>query len=143
MTTPTDFTNFKIDTSDILGFNYQSYCSDMRAMAMNSPSEYSKVRKVVMDAVIRDAVSNIYITFFNVLTKGADKGGSHIPGFVVNGTRAKPGYPSNKVSDFAQEAAEVMTKYCMDCVNIILPEDYHKLSEQKLTLKGKAAGIDA
>ena len=134
-------TNFKINTDDILGFNYESYCADMRGLAMAKPEKYQAIRKIVMEQVQRDAVRNIYITFFNVLTNGEDKDNAHIPGFDINGVRCKPGYPSNKVSDFAQEAAEHMTRFCNQCVDIILPEKYDQLSEAKLTIKGKAGSI--
>ena len=135
-------TDFEIDTNDILGFNFESYCCLMRGCSISHPEKYQKIRKAVMETVRRDAVKNIYKTFFNVLTKGQDINGGIIVGFNIDGTPCKPGYPSNKVSDFAQGAAEAMTRYCNDCVDIILPQSYDRLAEAKLTIKGQASAIN-
>ena len=138
----TDFTNFKVDTDDVLGFNYEAYIADVRALALSSPAEYFKLRKIVMEKVRRDAVGSIYTTFYNVLTQGQDKDGAYIIGFTLNGDNAKPCYPSDKVSLFAQKAAKHMTQFCNECVDIILPDNFEKLAERKLNIKGQANTIE-
>ena len=137
-----DYTNFKVSTDDVLGFNYEAYIADVRALALSNPSEYFRLRKVVMEKVRRDAVGSIYETFFNVLTAGEDKEGNPIDGFELNGDHARPCYPSDKVSLFAQKAAKHMTQFCNECVDIILPDDFEKLAERKLNIKGKANTIE-
>ena len=135
-------TNFKVNTNDVLGFDYEAYIADVRALALSEPSKYFALRKIVMEKVRRDAVGSIYETFFNVLTSGTDKDGQPITGFNINGSRARPCYPSDKVSAFAQEAAKHMTQFCNECVDIILPDDFEKLAERKLNIKGKANTIE-
>ena len=130
-------TNFRIDSSNILGFDYEAYIADVRALALSNPAEYFKLRKIVMEKVRRDAVGSIYTTFFNVLTAGTDVNDDAISGFDY-----KPCYPSDKVSLFAQKAAKHMTQFCNECVDIILPDNFEKLAERKLNIKGQANTIE-
>jgi len=130
-------TNFRVDTNDVLGFNYEAYIADVRAIALSDPSSYFKLRKTVMEKVRRDAVGSIYTTFFNVLTTGTDVEGNAISGFEY-----QPCYPSDKVSLFAQKAAKHMTQFCNECVDIILPDNFEKLAERKLNIKGQANTIE-
>ena len=130
-------TNFRVDTNDILGFNYESYISTVRATALSDPKTYFALRKTVMEKVRRDAVGSIYTTFFNVLTSGTDVNDDPISGFDY-----QPCYPSDKVSLFAQKAAKHMTQFCNECVDIILPDDFEKLAERKLNIKGQANTIE-
>ena len=74
-------TNFKVNTSDVLGFDYEAYIADVRAMALSNPSEYFKLRKIVMEKVRRDAVGSIYETFYNVLTNQC-QGKKRLPSFI-------------------------------------------------------------
>ena len=130
-------TNFRVDTNDVLGFNYEAYIADVRAIALSDPSKYFALRKTVMEKVRRDAVGSIYTTFFNVLTAGTDVNDDAISGFDY-----KPCYPSDKVSLFAQKAAKHMTQFCNECVDIILPDNFEKLAERKLNIKGQANTIE-
>ena len=130
-------TNFRVDTDDVLGFNYEAYIADVRAIALSDPSKYFLLRKTVMEKVRRDAVGSIYTTFFNILTAGTDVNDDAISGFDY-----KPCYPSDKVSLFAQKAAKHMTQFCNECVDIILPDNFEKLAERKLNIKGQANTIE-
>lgn len=140
MTTLT--TNFRVNTNDVLGFDYESYIADVRALALSDPKAYFLLRKTVMEKVRRDAVGSIYTTFFNVLTLGQDVNNIDIGGFNIGGIHCTPKYPSDKVSLFAQKAAKHMTQFCNECVDIILPDNFEKLAERKLNIKGQANTIE-
>ena len=71
------------------------------------------------------------------MTTGTDVIGEEIDGFPY-----KPCYPSDKVSLFAQKAAKHMTQFCNECVDIILPDNFEKLAERKLNIKGQANTIE-
>ena len=133
--------NFRLDTDDVLGFNYQAYVADVRALALSKPAEYFELRKEVLEKVRRDAVGDVYKTLFNVLSKGTDKNGNVIGAKFGAGSYI-PNYPSQKINDFAIEVASDMADHINRAIDIILPDDFEKLAAGKLNLKGRANTID-
>ena len=69
---------FFIETDDFLGYKFEEFKNQQYADALSTPSEYFKLRKEVLKQVKNDAVSDMYLTFFNLLSKGISKDGSQI-----------------------------------------------------------------
>ena len=136
-----DEAKFRLNTDDVLGFNYQAYVADVRALALSKPDQYFKLRKDVLEKVRRDAVGDVYKTLFNVLSAGTDKAGAPI-GTVFGRGVYIPHYPSQKINDFAIEVASDMADHINRAIDIILPDDFEKLAAGKLNLKGRANTID-
>lgn len=132
---------FKLDTDDVLGFNYQAYVAEIRSLALSKPAEYFQLRKEVLKKVKTDAVGNIYKTLFNVLSKGHDLT-DHPIGKLGTGGYV-PAYPSQKINDFAIQVASDMADHINRAVDIILPDDFEKLASGKLSLKGRANVIES
>jgi hypothetical protein len=130
---------FQIDTNDVLGFNYQQYVAEIRALALSKPSDYFSLRRAVLAKVKRDAVGDLYKTLFNVLSLGIDKEGNKIG--VLGGGNFIPGYPSQKINDFAIEVAEDLAEHLNNAIDIILPDDFEKIASNKLCIKGNANTI--
>ena len=144
MSTPAD--NYKpknqffVPTDDVLGFEYQAYVAKVRSLALATPSEYFELRRVVLKQVKSDAVGSLYNTIFNVLTEGRDIKGNPI-GALGRSEEMRPHYPSQKVNDFAIEVCGVMADHLNRAIDLILPDDFQKLAEGKLNLKGRADTI--
>ena len=131
---------FQIDTNDVLGFDYQAYVAEVRALALSRPADYFQLRKEVLLKVKSDAVGNLYKTLFHVLSKGTDLAGRPIGRLGRDGLI--PGYPSNKINDFAIMVASELGEFLNEAIDLILPDDFEKLASGKLSLKGRANVIE-
>ena len=102
-----DRTNdFKIDTGDYLGIKFESFKDEMLALALTEPSEYFRLRKVVLQKVKQQAVEDQFRIYYNLLTAGKDKGGGDIiprdAGLSEETARKfAPNYPKQLTSQFA------------------------------------------
>lgn len=130
---------FQLDTNDVLGFSYQEYVADIRAMALAKPADYFLLRKEVLKSVKNDAVSALYKTLFNVLSKGTNLDGRPIGRL---GSELHPNYPSQKINDFCIQVASDLADHINRAIDIILPDDFEKLASGKLNLKGRANVIE-
>jgi hypothetical protein len=128
--------NFMVDTSDFLGFKYAEYCNEIYGLALSEPTKYFALRKEVLKKAKTDAVGDLYKTFYNLLSKGQDKAGNAI----LDGR--EPGFPQQKVNEFALGAAATLDKIIQDAINIILPLDYKEMATERLAQKGGARGIN-
>ena len=139
---------FQLDTNDVLGFAYQEYVAEIRAIALQTPAEYFKLRKDVLKSVKTEAVGNLYKTLFAVLSNGQTLTGGtigsnmlvgrHLGG--VNGLH--PSYPSQKINDFCIQVASDLADHINRAIDIIFPDDFEKLAAGKLNLKGRASVIE-
>jgi len=134
-----DRTNdFKIDTGDYLGIKYESFKDEMLALALAEPSEYFRLRKVVLQKVKQQAVEDQFRIYYNLLTAGKDKGGGDIiprDAGLRDETAAKfqPNYPKQLTSQFALGAAKTIDKIAEEAVEILLPKDYKSISQDRFS----------
>lgn len=136
---------FQLDTNDVLGFAYQEYVAEVRALALSKPDKYFLLRKEVLRSVKNDAVGNMYKTLFAVLSKGETLSGAQIgTGDAHLGGRngLHPNYPSQKINDFCIQVASDLADHINRAIDIILPDDFEKLAAGKLNLKGRASVIE-
>jgi hypothetical protein len=129
---------FEIDTGDYLGIKYESFKDDMLALALAEPSEYFKLRKVVLEKVKQDAVEDQFKIYYNLLTLGKKKGGGDlIIGDVgLKGTTVAkfvPNYPKQLTSQFALGAAKTIDRIAEEAVEILLPKDYKSISQDRFS----------
>ena len=138
-------TPFKLDTNDVLGFSYQEYLNNVRAIAIGKPQEYFELRSAVMEKVKRDAVKNLYETLFAVLSTGKDSAGNDIAasgGTIKLGAgKYVPSYPTQKINDLVLNMAHKLGEDLSDVIDIILPDDFDKLAGAKLTIQGRSSEI--
>ena len=136
---------FLLDTDDVLGFAFQEYLSSIRGLAISSPSEYYKLRAVLMKTIKRDAVGALYKTIFNALSLGADANGNAIS---AGGSTALgraplvPQFPSQKVNDLAIRVASVLGEELNKVVDILMPDEFESIASKKLAIKGASSSID-
>ena len=126
---------FFMNTDNVLGLEYQAYVAKVRAMALGAPKEYFELRRKVLQSVKSEAIRELYKTIFGVLSLGKDKAGNPI-GALGSTEEMTPGYPADKINDFAVDVVRDLSNHLDRVVDIILPDDYNKLAEGKTTLKG-------
>ena len=127
--------NFEIDTNDYLGFEFEEYLNDVKAMAISKPSEYYKMRSQVLSEVKKKVVKEVYEAYYKLLT-------SQVIG-TFNGRDLVPNYPTQKASKFALEASMTTGQILNKALEIVLPIDLDDLVTKKLVQKAEAARIDA
>ena len=136
--------NFKIDTTNYLGIGHSTFKNKLLEIALTQPAQYFKIRENVLKNVKEKAISNMYETFYSVMTEGkiggvnaAYDGGNLIAGLDVN-TMFVPNYPNQKVTEFALGAAKTLDSICDECIEIIMLLNYKDLAEARLARKGEA-----
>ena len=144
-------TDFKINPADYLSIDYEAFRDDMLELALSNPAEYFKLRKVVLQAVKRQACMTQYEVYYQLLSEGNTADGNAI--FLTRGittdlptpeTRAKfkPHYPKQLVNQFALGASKTIDKISEDAVELLLPRDYKSIANERTSTKSKGMGID-
>ena len=70
--------NFKVDTSDYMGFKYEEYLNELMAIAMSDPKKYYKMRVDTLKALKQGIITQVYTTydfvflFFFIIFSGPD-----------------------------------------------------------------------
>jgi len=138
--------DFKIDPSDYLSIDYETYRDDMLELALAQPAQYFQLRKAVLKAVKRQACINQYNIYYNLLTNGKQAdGATSIFADADVPTAAplfKPKYPKQLVNQFALGAAKTIDKISEDAVELILPRDYKSIANERTSTKSKGLGIE-
>ena len=140
--------SFRLNTSNYLGLNHNTFKNKLLEIALTQPAQYFKIRENVLKNVKEKAISNMYDTFYNVMTKGTVEGPTGtqnaandalnpIAGITVE-TMFVPNYPNQKVTEFALGAAKTLDSICDECIEIIMPLNYKDLAEARLARKGEA-----
>jgi len=133
---------FELDTDDVLGFAYSEYISSIRGIAISKPGDYFRMRAEVQKEIKRLAVGALYKTIFAALSKGQKPDGTALYAPLCLGQGLTPGYPSQKINDFAIETAATLGEALNKVVDLLLPADFDHIASAKLTIKGKSSAID-
>ena len=141
----TDF-NFKIDPANYAGIDHESYRSDMLQLALAQPTEYSKLRKTVLNVVKREAVNSQYAIYYNLLTEGLktvdNKASvSILPEADYSDAMQKmfkPKVPSQIVNEFALKAAKTIDKIAEEAIEMIIPADWKHIADNRTFSKTKS-----
>ena len=141
--------SFKINTTNYLGIGHSTFKNKLLEIALTQPAQYFKIRENVLKNVKERAISNMYDTFYSVMTEGTVKkegvsgnaayDSENLVGGGIDVTKVfVPNYPNQKVTEFALGAAKTLDAICDECIEIIMPLDYKDLAEARLARKGEA-----
>ena len=140
--------SFKINTTNYLGIGHSTFKNKLLEIALTQPAQYFKIRENVLKNVKERAISNMYDTFYSVMTEGTVKkegvsgNAAYDSENLVGGLDVTkvfvPNYPNQKVTEFALGAAKTLDAICDECIEIIMPLDYKDLAEARLARKGEA-----
>ena len=133
---------FFIDINNEIGLNYKRVRGALLALSLSKPSNYYDLRTKIVDKITETSVREIYLNFFNILRNGI-VGGDQVTYDDLNG-RPKafvPQLPEHLINEFATKCARTIEEMCEECINLILPEDYLQLSQNRQKDILKAKGI--
>jgi hypothetical protein len=125
----TDDMNFRVSTSNYLGYEHQSFQRKTYADALTNPAKYFEMREKVIVSM-RDAnVKAVYDTLYAALVEGKD--------LANNQLCPPPQYPKQKVAELTLAAAQTIQKIFEDAVELILPASYQQIAEQRTVARAK------
>jgi len=139
--------NFKIDPANYAGIDHESYRADMLQLALASPTEYTKLRKEVLNIVKKEAVNSQYAIYYYLLTVGQEAGAGNGGNSILQGSTAVqaetkaifvPKVPSQIVNEFALKAAKTIDKIAEEAIEMILPADWKQIADNRTFSKTKS-----
>ena len=133
---------FFIDINNEIGLNYKRVRGSLLALSLSKPSNYYDLRTKIVDKITETSVREIYLNFFNILRNGV-VGGNQVTYDDLNGRPLPfvPQLPEHLINEFATKCARTIEEMCEECINLILPEDYLQLSQNRQKDILKAKGI--
>jgi len=139
--------NFKIDPANYAGIDHESYRADMLQLALAQPTEYTKLRKEVLNIVKKEAVNSQYAIYYYLLTVGQEAGTGNGGNSILQGSTAVqaetkaifvPKVPSQIVNEFALKAAKTIDKIAEEAIEMILPADWKQIADNRTFSKTKS-----
>jgi hypothetical protein len=132
--------NFQINPTDYLGHDHEVFRTKLMELALSEPKKYFELRRDVLTAVKKQAVDDAYNTYYHLLTTGQQKDGSTL---ILNGANSidyvpdgfKPNMPRQKVNKFALKAAKTLDAIAEECIEMLLPQDYRQIAENRTVQK--------
>ena len=133
--------NFKLDTSNYIGFQYKTYLNKMKAIALTEPSKYAEMRNEIVNKLANDLSSEWYERTYEILTEGTiDKG--KILGKEYAGRGLKPSYPAQELAKLALSHTQTIVDMMDEIVDILVPENYLASALHQLEAKRSLNGIN-
>ena len=131
---------FFIDIKNELGLDYKRVRGDLLALSLSKPSNYYDLRTEIISEVTEKMVQIIYVLIWDLLRNGKINGDQSKYKNVAN-TEVPfiPQLPEHLINQFATKAARTVEDICEEAVQLILPDDYLQLSQnrQKDILRSK------
>ena len=136
--------NQKIDPSQALAIKHRVYLANIKSKALQQPSIYFSMRMKVLEEIEQKMCERTYEMFYDLLKNGKleTKAISVVDG-ATNFTLPPPEVPVQKINEIALQVANNISLALEDAINIILPENFDKIVESKMSLKSAGAHIDA
>jgi hypothetical protein len=138
--TSTD-SKFFINIENELGLSYKKQRAVLLGTALAKPQNYYALRADLVDKLTVAQVKQAYQMYWNLLKKGSI--GGNVVTFKDGGdatVNLVPDLPEHLINKFASRVAATMEEIAEEAVNMIMPEDFLKLAQEKqkeiLTGKG-------
>ena len=125
---------FFIDITNELGLNYKRQRAALMGVALSKPANYYTLRAELVEKLTTAQVKHAYTLYWELLKNGVvgsnpkqqtynDENGS--PCFL------KPDLPEHLINKFASRVAVTIEEIAEEAVNLILPDDFLKLAQEK------------
>jgi len=138
--------NFKLNPADYLGIEHESFKTNMLQLALTKPTQYFELRKAVLENVKRAAVQKQYAVYYWLLTCGnaaadndddsgesvVDTPNQHEKVDQITVSMFHPNVPKQKVNEFALKASKTIDAIAEEAIEMILPMDYKKISDDRV-----------
>ena len=140
--------DFKINVSDFQGIEHEEFRTNLLNLALTRPTDYNKLRMHVLRKVKKAAVDSQYNIYYYLLTEGcslAPDGKNKGQNVLFDAETPindyagifKPNIPKHMVNEFAMKASATIDKISMEALNMILPDDWKTIADQRLYTKTK------
>ena len=123
---------FELNTLDVLGSQFRSYLTDIRALSLTSPKVYFALRKELSTKTVDVVVSVMYKTIFKALTKGTSCDGDPLSTNTLHGGPGGliPGFPSQKANILAMRICEMLEN---ELIQILMPLSFDNVASNSLS----------
>jgi hypothetical protein len=140
-----DGMDFKINVSNYFGVDHERYLDNLQAYAITKPSQYMKMRSVIIDKVKKENMETMYKLFYNLLTTGTENDG-RTSLVNVRGADAEwiqlfvPNMSKQQVSEIALGAVKTMNGLIDNVMEDLIPKNFLNISHT-VTKKNTEGGL--
>ena len=128
--------NDKMDNPlDYLSVNYELYCNHIYSMSISQPTEYYKMRAVLLEALNKELLTHTHTIVFDLLRYGQIGTEKYTSTF-------SPQYPTELCNQISMSIAKSYQLEVKKIVKILLPPDFESLARSSLSTKTLANTID-
>ena len=126
---------FELNTLDVLGSQFRSYLTDIRALSLTSPKVYFALRKELSTKTVDVIVSQMYKTIFKALTKGTNCTDDPLSTNTLYGGTGGfiPGFPSQKANILAMRICEMLENELESVMQILMPLSFDNVASNSLS----------
>ena len=123
---------FYINIENELGLSYKKQRSALLGVALAKPANYYNLRAQLVEDITTKQVKDAYELYWGILKEGVISA-KKIE--YLNASDAKvqlvPDLPEHMINKFASRVAATLEEIAEECVNMILPDDFLKLAQEK------------
>lgn len=129
---PVANSKFYINIENELGLSYKKQRAALLAVALSKPANYYNLRADLIDKITTNQVKDMYEMFWNLLKNGVVDG-SPVEYLNENNVKnyLKCDLPEHLINKFSSRVSATLEEICEEAVNLILPEDFLKMAQEK------------
>jgi len=133
--------NFKLNTSNYIGFQYKTYLNQMKAVALTKPSDYAVMRNNIVNDLADKLSKDWYDRTYEILTEGK-LNNSPLGLEDSKGNSIQPSYPAQELAKLALSHTQTIVDMMDEIVDILVPENYLATAMHQLEAKRSLNGIN-
>ena len=125
---------FFIDITNELGLNYKKQRAALMGVALAKPGNYYTLRAELVEKLTTAQVKHAYKMYWELLKNGVVGTPAERQSYTdENGGTCylKPDLPEHIINRFSSRIAASIEEMCEEAVNLILPDDFLKLAQEK------------
>ena len=125
---------FYIDITNELGLNYKKQRAALMGVALAKPAHYYALRAELVEQLTTAQVKHAYKLYWELLKNGVVGANPQQQTYAdENGSTCylKPDLPEHLINKFASRVAVTIEEIAEEAVNLILPDDFLKLAQEK------------
>ena len=137
--------NFKLNTSNYIGFEYKKYLNEMKSKALTQPTEYAKLRNNAIEQLSDLMSKQWYDLTYEILTEGGAKVGTIDIDLKLpkddEGKVIRPSYPAQELAKLALSHTETIVDMMDEIVDLLVPEKFLGTALSQIEAKTLTDGI--
>ena len=125
---------FFIDITNELGLNYKRQRAALMGVALAKPGNYYQLRADLVEQLTTAQVKHAYKLYWELLKNGVVGDNPKTAEYRDENNTVcylKPDLPEHLINKFASRVAVTIEEIAEEAVNLILPDDFLKLAQEK------------